>query len=432
MLVSMNHLTGLLLFATGSAFALNWPEWRGPQRTGVTADTNLPIHWSTNENVRWRTALPARGNSTPIVWGNRVFITQAVEARSTGPSTSKAPREGSRRSVLCLDRGNGKVLWESGVKAAADEPTHQDNPYCSGSPATDGERVIAWFGSPGLYAYDLDGKALWHRDLGEQRHIWGNGSSPVIEGNWCFLNFGPGPRSFLIAVDKRSGKTVWQHDEPGGDSGEQQRGGAKPAWVGSWSTPIMVAGELIAALPSRVVAFDPATGKERWSCRGLNPLVYASPLYSDGILVAMGGFGGSSLAVKTGGQGDVTETHRLWQIPKNKQRIGSGVIHGDHIYILDDPGIAECIDLKTGKVVSEERLKGKSAATDNWSSMVASGDKLYAINKAGDAFVVRATPAFEVLGSNSLGERTLSSVAPSGNDLFIRTYQALWCISAKP
>src|SRR5436190_176353 len=129
MLASMNHVTALLLFATGSAFALNWPEWRGPHRTGITGDTNLPIHWSTNENVRWRTPLPAPGNSTPIVWGNRVFITQAVEARSAGPSTSKASREGSRRSVLCLDRRNGKVLWESGVNAAADELTHQDNPY---------------------------------------------------------------------------------------------------------------------------------------------------------------------------------------------------------------------------------------------------------------------------------------------------------------
>jgi hypothetical protein len=144
----------------------------------------------------------------------------------------------------------------------------------------------------------------------------------------------------------------------------------------------------------------------------------------------MGGYGGSSLAVKTGGQGDVTETHRLWQVPRNKQRIGSGVIAGDHVYILDDPGVAECIELNTGKVVWEQRLKGESPATDSWSSMVRSGDKLYVINKAGDAFVVRASPQFELLGTSSLNERTLSSIAPAYGDLFIRTYKALWCIGS--
>src|SRR4051812_4692248 len=414
----------LLLLSFRPLMAANWPEWRGPHRTGVCDETSLPVSWSTNENVRWRVPLPAPGNSTPIVWDDRIFITQAI---FTGSSKSLSSRPGTRREVICFDRSSGKMLWHSGVDSAEGELTHDDNPYLSGSPATDGERVVAWFGSSGLYAYDLKGKELWHRDLGEQRHIWGHGSSPVISGNACFLNFGPGKRSFVIAVDKRTGKTLWQHDELTGDTGENKEG-AKPVWIGSWSTPIIEEANLIVALPSRVVAFDPATGKEQWTCRGLTPLIYTSPLYATGILVAMAGYGGSSLAVKTGGQGDVTDTLRLWLVPRNKQRIGSGVIAGDYFFILDDPGVAECIELKSGKVVWEQRVKGQSPSTDNWSSLVLAEDKLYAINKAGDAFVLRASPKFELISTSSLGERTLSSIAPSHGNLFIRTYKALWCI----
>jgi len=412
-----------------SALAGNWPAWRGPHGTGVCDEQNLPLHWSTSENVRWRVPLPERGNSTPVIWGNRVFVTQAIEKGSLA-------KEGKhRRTLLCFDRSNGKLLWQTGIDVSEKEPTHETNPYCSASPVTDGERVIASYGAAGLYAYDLDGKEIWHRDLGPQRHIWGNAASPVLYGSLCLLNFGPGERTFLIAVDKTTGKTVWQHDEAGGDSGEKKPDQPKPAWIGSWTTPVIsrVEGhdELLMSFPSRLASFDPRTGKERWSCRGLNPLVYTSPLYSDGVAVAMGGFGGSSLGVKTGGEGDVTEKLRLWQVPRNKQRIGSGVISGDYIYILDDPGIAECIELRTGKVVWEPRLKGPGAKSDNWSSMVLSADKLYAINQSGDAFVLRASPKFEVLSTNSIGETTIASIAPSNGELFIRSYKALWCIGAK-
>ncbi len=413
----------MLLFV-GYAWAGNWPAWRGPHGTGLSDETSLPLHWSTNENVRWRVPLPDRGNSTPVIWGNRVFITQAIDGKPV-----------HRRTLICFDRSTGKLLWQTGIDVTEREPTHETNPYCSASPAIDGERLFVSFGAAGLYAYNFEGKELWHRDLGPQKHIWGNAASPVLYRDLAILNFGPGERTFLIAVDKRSGKTIWQVDEPGGDSGEKKPGQDKPLWIGSWTTPTLARvddhDELLMSFPSRVASLDPMTGKERWTCRGLNPLVYTSPLYSDGVVVAMGGFGGSSLAVKTGGHGDVTETHRLWQVPKNKQRIGSGVISGDHIYILDDPGVAECIDLRTGKVIWEQRLRGQGAKSDNWSSMVLAGDKLYAINQSGDGFVVRASPKFEVLSTNSIRETTISSIAPSEGELFIRTYKALWCIGEK-
>jgi outer membrane protein assembly factor BamB len=189
--------------------------------------------------------------------------------------------------------------------------------------------------------------------------------------------------------------------------------------------------ELIMSWPKRVAACDPKTGSELWTCSGLNPLVYTSPLYADGIIVAMGGFMGMSLAVKAGGAGDVTQSHRLWHHEKTKQRIGSGIIHGRHIYILNDPGVAECFELDTGRLVWEERLMGRGPDNSSWSSMVSAGDRLYAINHSGDTFVLKASPKFELLAVNSLGEPDNASLAVSDGDIFIRTHKALWCIAEK-
>ncbi len=381
------------------------------------------MKWSLTENVKWKAPLPERGNSSPVVWGDRVFVTQAT----------KADR---KRWLICFDRANGRELWRSGTTAAEGELTHEANPFCAESPVTDGERVIVSFASAGVWCFDFLGKEVWHRDLGPQRHIWGSGSSPVIDGDRCYLNFGPGPRTFLIALDKRTGATLWQHDEPGGDSGEAKPdAGAKPAWIGAWSDPIVRRvgdrDELLMSYPNRVCAFDPATGKELWTCAGLNPLSYASPLFSEGIAVGMGGYNGSALAVRAGGSGDVTATHRLWQRARTKQRIGSGVIDKGHIYILDDPGVAECIELKTGKVVWEQRLTGPGPSGTNWSSLVLAEGRCYGMNQGGDAFVFRASPEFELLATNSLGEHTNSSFAVSDGEIFIRTEKHLWCISAK-
>ncbi|HTG42885.1 MAG TPA: PQQ-binding-like beta-propeller repeat protein [Verrucomicrobiae bacterium] len=407
------------LCSEGTLRAGNWPAWRGPEGTGAAPGETLPLHWSPKENIRWKTALPEPGNSTPIVWKDRVFITQAA---------------GERRVVICFDRKDGQILWQSGPAFSVKEPTHETNPQNSSSPVTDGERVIAWFGSAGLYCYDLEGKELWHRDLGRQRHIWGYGASPIISHDLCILNFGPGDRSFLLAVKKTTGEKVWQINDSTGNAGEKSSGPDKPQWIGSWSTPIVIqaAGreELVVTWPQKVMALAPATGQELWSCGGLNPLVYTSPLYQKEkeVVVAMGGFNGSALAVKAGGSGDVTKTRRLWHHRKTKQRIGSGVIHQEHFYILNDPGVAECFEITSGKLVWEERLKGPAAKSDNWSSMVLADGKLCAINQGGDAFVLEASPTFRVLSTNSLSEATIGSMAVSNGEIFVRTYQHLWCI----
>lgn len=339
----MNPLSSFLVLACvclNSSFAGNWPEWRGPSGDGVCTETDLPMKWSATENVLWKTPLPGPGNSTPVVWGDRVFLTQSVESSN-------------ERLLMCFSRTNGELLWQRGVEHAQSEVTHKTNPKSASSPVTDGERVIVSFSSAGVHCYDMDGEKLWSRDLGEQAHIWGYGASPTIRGDLVYLNFGPGERSFLIAMDKRSGKTVWKNDEPGGGFGKKQAGqSGRTVWVGSWSTPIFrkVKGrdEMIMTWPNRVVGMDPLSGREYWECKGLNSLIYASPIYADGIVLALGGYSGSALAVHAGGRGDVTASHRLWLHPKTKQRIGSAVIHQGYYYILNDPGVAECFDLETG------------------------------------------------------------------------------------
>lgn len=413
----------IVLLMCGSVRAGDWPAWRGPTGDGVSTESNLPLEWDREKNVTWRVPLPDRGNSTPIVLGDRVFLTQAIE------------KEGWR-GLYCFDRTDGKLRWKSGVTYTEREPTHATNPYCSASPASDGERVVASYGSAGLYCYDLDGHEIWHRDFGPQLHIWGNAASPVLYKDLCILNVGPGERTFLIALDKKTGRTIWRHDEFGGEFGTSNKD-----WIGSWTTPIIIAtkgrDELVMSFPKRVVGFDPTTGKELWTCDGMGPLVYTSPIWSGahaddpGIVVAMSGFGGPFLAMRPGGSGDVTESSRLWHFPRAKQRIGSGVIAGKYVYIHDDPGVAECLDLETGKVVWEQRLQGPGQSVTSWSSMVLAGDKLYVVNHGGDTFVLRASPNFELLSTNPLGERTLASHAASDGQLFIRTYDALWCIGKR-
>jgi outer membrane protein assembly factor BamB len=423
----------LCLFGAMASHAANWPAWRGPLGNGVCEEKNLPTHWSATENVKWRVELPEPGNSTPIVWGDRVFLTQAV---------------GDRRTLMCFSRKDGALLWQSGVTTAEKEPTHQANPYCSGSPVTDGERVIVSFASDGLYCYDFNGKELWKRnDLGRAIHIWGNGSSPMIYGGLCFLNFGPGATSYLLAVDKKTGKTLWKKDEDTGygktppvdasaaSATEPPKKAGNPTYIGSWSTPTIMKvegkDELLMSWPRRLAAYDPQTGDEIWHSLGLNPLVYTSPIGADGIVVTMGGFNGSAFGLRAGGSGDVTSSRRMWFQPRSPQRIGSGVIHDGHIYIHNDPGTAMCIDLQNGDIVWQERLPAKAATGQNWSSVMLSGDNCYTITQGGDCFVFKASPKFELVSVNSLGEKSNSSIVPSAGELFIRTYKALYCISEK-
>jgi outer membrane protein assembly factor BamB len=268
-----------------------------------------------------------------------------------------------------------------------------------------------------LYCYDFSGKELWRRDLGKFDHHLGNASSPVLYGDlailWCGPNEGKQGRNFLLAVNKKTGESVWEHDERGG----------------AWSTPLIASVEgqdqLILSVPHKLKGFDPRTGKKLWCCDGLSALVYNSPVYGNGVAVAMSGYGGPALAVRLGGSGDITKD-RLWLQPRTTQRVGSGIIVGEHLYILEENGTPHCYELRTGKEVwqVENRPGGSS-----FSSMVAAGNRLYALTRNGDTHIFAARPKYEILATNRLGEPSNASIAVAQGELFIRTSKHLWCIS---
>jgi len=399
-----------------SAFAGNWPAWRGPNGDGVTSETDLPLKFSATEGVKWKIALPERGNSTPIVWGTKIFLTQTV---------------GTKRTLMCLDRKDGRTLWQAGPEWTEKEVTHGTNPYCSSSPVTDGERVIAWFGSAGLWCWSLDGKEQWHIDLGRQSHVWGWAASPVLHGDLCILNFGPGEPSFVIAVNKKTGKEVWRFNVPD-PVVKEGPGGGKGA-TGSWNTGRVVtvgkAEQFILSLPGAVFGLDPKTGKELWHCNGLNALAYSEPVVGDSAIAGFGGYGGFSVGLNLGGSGDITD-NRLWQERKNPQRIGSHIASGKHAWLTGEPGVIQCIEIATGKDLWKERMQTPAGRANTWSSLLRSGDRIYAVTQNSDVVVFKASPEkYEQLAVNPMGDGlTNSSLAVSDGQLFLRTYKHLWCI----
>lgn len=411
---------------------LNWPQWRGPEGTGKTSAKDVVTEWGPEQNVKWRLDLPEAGNSTPVVWGDQIFLTQPLS-------------ETKQRAMICMDRKTGKELWRRGVEYTAKEPTHKTNPYCSASAVTDGQCVIAWFGSAGLVCWDLDGNELWRRDLGKQTHMWGYGSSPILYRDLCILSFGPGDREFLIAVDKTSGETRWQVDAlddaaerklsgPENDGNANDFSSTKERTErlrGSWTTPILVEvdgqDELVVALPRRLSAFDPESGERLWTCGGGAPLAYASLMEADGVIVALGGYLGASMAVRAGGRDDVTETHRLWHKPKDGGWLGTGVTHEGDLYICDMGGVIHCIDIETGD--SQWKARGDGGGT--WSSITQAGNGLmYLLTKSGTTTVFRPdSNELKRVAKNELDESTNASVVAAGSDILIRTDKSLWCFS---
>jgi outer membrane protein assembly factor BamB len=385
-------------------------SWRPVNGNNVIPGGDYPVTWSAEKNVSWKIDLPDTGNSTPVVKGDRIFVTQAIN-------------EGRKRGIICYSAADGKKRWEQFVAQEEDEVTHKTNPYCSGSAFVQGNRVVAWLGNSGVFAWTLDGEQLWHKDLGPIDHVFGYGTSPVIYKDTVYLNFGPGKHTFVVALDLNTGEENWRIPV----TVDQQRYGDRPI-QGSYATPVFAPNkkdvvEMITTFPGYIVSLDPASGKENWRCGGGDYTFHGSPSVNDNIVVALGGYMYESIAAKMGGSGDVTDTHRLWQHEKNLNTVSSPVIIGDHFYRTGGNFIS-CHELKTGNETWKERF----SRTETWASPMLVGNLIYLVDKAAITTVFKPNPKkFEVVSVNETEEvMTNGSLAFANDAIYLRTHKSLW------
>ncbi len=404
---------------TSTQTQADWRQFRGPGAAGTSAD-KLPVTWGPDKHVVWKAKLPGPGSSSPVVVGDRVFLTCHA---GYGVAAGQGNPEQLQRQLLCFDRRSGKLLWSKDIKSLFPEEPYQarmlNHGYASSTPAADSERVYAFFGKTGVFAFDHDGKQVWRADAGSQIHNWGSGASPIIHGQLLIVNASVESES-LIALDKKSGKEVWR-----------ARGIRD-----SWSTPLIVdvpgkGQELVLGVFGKILGFDPATGKQRWSCEGINNYMCGTPVAEGGVVYCTGGRERTTWAIRAGGQGDVTRTHLLWKVKKGSN-VSSPIIHEGHVYLANDMGaIAYCLDAKSGKTVYEERL---GRLGEVYASPLLADGKLYYIGRHGaETVVLAAKPAYQELARNTLGDRSRSNASPAaaGGRLLIRTDAFLYCIAAE-
>ena len=397
---------GVHQIAVDGEGAKYWSRWRGPSGQGDAAGGGYPDTWSATHNVRWKTAVPGRGNSSPIVWGDRLFLTTAHDG-------------GRRLSILAFRRSDGGQLWETFLPAGPAAYTHHKNGHASATPATDGERIYASFGSRGLVAIDLNGKIVWRQDLNQTDPYHGHAGSPLLYRDRVIVYQDQSGGGFIAAFDARTGKPLWRT--------------GRDASVG-WGTPIALHAadhdEIIVNSQSRVCAYDPATGRELWSCAGSSYEVIPTPVVGHGMVFCSSGRAGPTLAIRPGGKGDVTRSHLVWTSPRGSPFVPSPIVYGEHLYMVNDmASIVTCFDARSGRALWQGRLGVAQREGFSASPVVVDG-KLFFSNDDGDTFVLKAGPAFELLRTNQIGEATLASPALVDGRWYIRTDRNLIAVGA--
>ena len=396
--------TAVRMIAVEGEGADYWPRWRGPSGQGLVDDPGYPDRWSATDNVVWRAPVPGSGNSSPIVWDDHIFLTTGRDG-------------GSRLSVLAYRRSDGALRWETEVAPGPPEAVHRKNGPASATPVTDGERVYASLGGRGLVALDFEGRLLWHTEIGRVANYHGPAGSPLLYRDRVILYQDQRGGGFVAAYDTATGARVWRT--------------ARDASVG-WGTPVAIRvgdhDEIVVSSQHTVRAYDPASGGELWSCDGNRFEVIPTPVVAAGLVFCTSGRAGPTLAIRPGGQGDVTRTHIAWSTPRGSPFVPSPIAYRGYLYTINDmASIVTCFDAATGAVRWQQRL-GRAMREGFSASPVAVDGKVFFTNDNGITFVVRAGPEFELLHTNDIGARTLASPALVDGRWYIRTEDELIAI----
>ena len=408
-----------------------WPQWRGPQMTGVSRTAQPPTEWSETKNVRWKIEIPGRGSASPVVWGDRVYLLTAVPVGVTGEA-QHAPRGAQPRiphkyTLVAIDRKTGKVVWERVAKEEAPhEASHGENgTWASASAITDGQHIIASFESRGYYAYDMNGNLVWQKDLGDKgmRSQFGEGSTPALSGNRLVIVWDHITKpSFVVALDKATGKEIWRKERDE---------------IDTWATPLIatVNGRTQAVVPAmnRIISYDLETGDVVWQSAGLTMNVIPSPVMEDGLAILMSGFRGNSLkAIKLAdAKGDITGTPAIaWSIDRDTPYVPSPLLYDNVLYFLKtNNGLLSAFDAKTG--TPHYQAQRIDAIPNVFSSPVGAAGRVYVTGREGATVVLRHGPKLEILATNHLDDGFDASPALVDNEIYMRGYKFLYCIAEK-
>ncbi len=413
-----------------------WPTWRGPSATGVAEKGNPPLTWSETENIKWKVKLPGQGSSSPVIWGDRIFFQTAIETDKKGSAPDakkqgeekrsfhggKTPTNVHKFDLVCLDRKTGKTLWQkTASESLPHEGHHPTSSFASYSPVTDGKYVWASFGSRGVHCYDVDGNHKWSRDLGKMktRNAFGEGASPALAGDALIVLMDQEGDSFVYALDKKTGKTIWKK------SRDEHT---------SWSTPVVVEVEgrlqVIINATNRVRCYDVKTGKLVWQCDGMTANAIPSPVAGFGKVFCTSGFRGSALlAIELGRDGDLTGSDAItWQVDEGTPYVPSPVLYGENIYVLSvNKGAISSYQAKTGK---PNFVKKRLNAIDKvYASPVGAANRVYIVSRDGKCQVINNSDKFEILATNILDDEIDASPAIVGDQIFLKGKTHIYCIA---
>ncbi|MCH2210256.1 MAG: PQQ-like beta-propeller repeat protein [Fuerstiella sp.] len=414
--------------------SVNWHQWRGPDASGVSTDADPPVTWSEDRNIQWRVQVDGLGNSTPIIWQDKVFLTTAIDTGRVDPSLTppdeqperpfgiRYPNTFHQYVVVCLDRKSGDEIWRRvAAETVPQEGHHSDNSFSTASPTTDGERLYAWFGMAGLYCYDLNGTHLWDRDLGpvKTRLSFGEGASPVVYGDRLVVVRDNDGQSSITVLDCLSGRTVWQKDRD------------EPS---CWATPLIVQHngtiQVVTNAHNRVRSYDLASGDLIWECGGQVSNVTPSPVAANNTVFCMSGYRGSALfALPLDVLGDITDGERIvWSQLQGTPYIPSPLLYDGRLYFnQSNKAILTCLDAETGRVVIERTRMPQVRGI--YASPVAAAGRIYFVGRRGTTLVLEKTDRLKVLATNRLAEQFDASPAIAGDQLFLRGKQRLYCVA---